>query len=336
LAVIRARIVLRVDGDAHIGVGHAVRSLTLGRALAARGLGVTIVSVSLPEVIAAHATRRGISVEIVPAEAVAGRIERLRPQLVVVDGYHLSPVVEHLAAGGVPTAIIDDNHELPLAGVQLVLNQNLHATMDLYQDAFPAQRFLLGADYVLLRSDVMGIDPRRNRDRANRVLVALGGADPEAITEKLATELVRRTAFEVSIGIGAANPRRTELTELAGQHSTHLHLDSGDLVDGYGWADLAVISAGTTMWEVGFLGLPAVALVVAENQRAGAQAAASRGFLEAVDVLGGADIAHVVDECERLASDAVRRGEMSAIGRALFDGNGASRVADEIESLVIA
>ena len=33
------------------------------------------------------------------------------------------------------------------------------------------------------------------------------------------------------------------------------------------WADLAIAGAGTTCWEMCLLGLPAIVIVVAENQR---------------------------------------------------------------------
>ena len=84
------------------------------------------------------------------------------------------------------------------------------------------------------------------------------------------------------------------------------------------------------MWEVGYLGLPAVAVIVADNQVAGARAAEAHGFLEAVDGRAGADVVELVERCARLASDPRRRRQMSGAGRELFDGRGAERVAEEL------
>jgi UDP-2,4-diacetamido-2,4,6-trideoxy-beta-L-altropyranose hydrolase len=330
----RRRVVLRVDADAVVGTGHAVRSLTLGAALRSHDFEVTVVSASLPDALAEQAAAEQMAVEVVSAETSWARIEQRRPDLVVVDGYHLAALVQRLVSSDLTFALIDDNHELPIEGASLILNQNLHATEALYADRAVAQRLLLGPRYVLLRAGVAGLKRRPPRERANRILVAIGGGDEAGHTESIVTELLRHREFHVCIGVGAANPRRADLLAVAARHPNRVRVDRGDLVESYAWADVAVIGAGTTMWEVGHLGLPAIAVVVAENQRAAAAAAADRGFIETVDGSGGPDTAELAERCAVLTADLARRQRMSTVGRELIDGQGPSRVAAEIESLL--
>ncbi len=327
------RVVLRVDADATIGVGHAMRSITLGAALAARRFDVRLVSVAIPDPLAARATAAGITVELTDEPSVMDRITDLEPSLVVVDGYHLAPLLGELEARAISHAVIDDNHELPIGGAALVLNQNLHATTALYPDVRPDQQLLLGSRYVLLRPDVARVRRRPPRAVANRVLVALGGADPIGLTGPLAAGLVDQPAFEVAIAVGSANPRRDELRSLASRHHGRVRVDAGDLVDSYRWADVAVIGAGTTMWETGYLGLPALAVIVADNQWAGGRAAAEHGLVEAIDGRRDLAVAALLERCKHMTSDVERRRAMSSAGRGLFDRNGANRVAAAIESL---
>jgi spore coat polysaccharide biosynthesis predicted glycosyltransferase SpsG len=84
------------------------------------------------------------------------------------------------------------------------------------------------------------------------------------------------------------------------------------------------------------LGLPAVALVVADNQVPGAQAAADAGCALVVDARGGDVSAAVLDEVATLLADPVQRAAMAAAGRSVCDGEGAARVAEAVVALATA
>jgi UDP-2,4-diacetamido-2,4,6-trideoxy-beta-L-altropyranose hydrolase len=99
-------------------------------------------------------------------------------------------------------------------------------------------------------------------------------------------------------------------------------------------ASLAVVGAGTTMWEAACLGVPTVSVVVAENQSQPASAAEALGFTSCVDARApGAE-----DEIDRriveLLDDETMLTEMSLRGRREVDGAGAHRVATILDDLV--
>ena len=328
------RVVLRVDADARIGVGHAVRSITLGGALVDRGAEVTVLSVSLPDSLGDRATRHGLGVQVATASGLLHDLDGLRPGVVVVDGYHLAPLLPDLAARAIPYAVIDDNHELPIDSAALVLNQNLHASPALYPDA-TARPTTPPRGPVRPAPAGRGGDRPAPTSRGRRAC-----ADRPRRCRSARSDSARRhraPAPHRPRGLDRRRPGEPAASRVGGdrrRHSTRLRVDKGDLVDGYRWADIAVIGAGTTMWEVGYLGLPSLAVIVAENQVAAAEAAATHGFLEAIDGRNGADVVSIVERCQVLAADVVRRQEMSAAGRELFDGRGAARVAAEIASLI--
>lgn len=254
------------------------------------------------------------------------------PDLVVVDGYLLGPLVERLVVGGIATGLIDDNHELPIQGVRFVLNQNPHAAPELYRDATSGQRLLLGLSYALIRRDVVTLERRPRTAASGRpfVLVALGGADPLGITLGLAEALVAADC-DVWVGVGATNPRRPEIEEFATARPGRVQLDGGDLLEGYASAELAVVGAGTTMWELGHLGIPGVAVVVADNQADGARLAADRGLVELIDVRAEEpDLVAIAARCRHLLDSPGRWAAMAAAGPALIDGHGPARAAAAI------
>jgi UDP-2,4-diacetamido-2,4,6-trideoxy-beta-L-altropyranose hydrolase len=301
-------IVLRADAGPAIGIGHVMRSLTLGEALVQRGVEVALATRDLPAPLALRAERLSIR--------VLGVDDASADAFVMLDGYEIdAPRGSH--------GVIDDNREAPVAGAALVLNQNLHASPGMYADIAPTTRLFLGPQYTLLRSELARARATSHvREQASRVLLALGGADPLGLTEPIARAL--GATCELRVAVGAANPRRDAIA------ASGVTLDAGDLVDSYAWADVAVIAAGTTLWEVGYLGLPAVAIVVADNQRAAAKASESAGFVTVAEPDG------VRAAVAELLADRARRATMRSAGQALFDGLGAARVADAVIEVACA
>ena len=127
----RVKVALRADADERIGVGHAMRSIALGAALVDHGAEVVLLSEALPDVLVRHANRSRVRVHIAEPSGTVPALLALRPSVVVVDGYHLAPLLAVLA-GVLPHALIDDNHELPIESAALIVNQNLHASPELY------------------------------------------------------------------------------------------------------------------------------------------------------------------------------------------------------------
>ena len=104
------------------------------------------------------------------------------------------------------------------------------------------------------------------------------------------------------------------------QSAIHLHQNPPDLPPLMARADLAICAGGTTAWELSFLGVPMLVLVLAENQRTNAERLAATGA--AVHT----SIARLADDLRTLLTDAPRRTEMSRRARALVDGLGMFRV----------
>jgi UDP-2,4-diacetamido-2,4,6-trideoxy-beta-L-altropyranose hydrolase len=318
-------VAIRVDAGGPIGVGHAMRCATLGAALIAAGHRVTVVSASLPDWVAERYRSAGAVIESAPTSPV---------DVWVVDGYELGDELTALAESGATVVAVDDNHELPVGAARLVVNQNLHASADLYPDVGLDVRLLLGPSYAMIRRDVTSID-RSHRADGRTVLVSFGGTDPAGLTLAVVTALVGVADVTVVVALGADHPHRPQLEELAERHPDQVRFDAGDLTDGLRSADIAAIGGGSTLWEVASLGIPAVAAVVADNQVAGTAAAEAAGFVTGVDVRdgdrGAPDVAEAV---LALLDDPARRAAMARAGRTLFDGRGAERVVAAVEPLV--
>jgi len=324
------QVVVLADAGPTVGVGHVMRCLTLGAALRDLGVTVELWSRELPDALRERAHAFGISTmprrETLDDLALIDRLVDSEPGLVVLDSYSISnQFVQTLDRSGLPSLVIDDNRETPILAPLAVLNQNLHATSAMYADVDPSVARLVGPHWVLVRPEIVAFRNQLVQVEAERVMVALGGADAGGLTSPI-VEGLERSGLNVSAARGLMGPT-TESVNASDPQRFAAELAT---------CSVAVIAAGTTMWEAACLGTPAVALIMADNQHALARASAEIGLADVLDARNGVDVATVVSRVEALMSDGDRRSAMSAIGKALVDGEGSTRTASWIADRLAA
>jgi RimJ/RimL family protein N-acetyltransferase len=92
------------------------------------------------------------------------------------------------------------------------------------------------------------------------------------------------------------------------------------------WADVAVSAAGTTAWELAFMGLPSLLLVTAQNQARSAAGLAAMGVATSAGWHADTGEAELSNALAGLFANPQQRAWMSLAGPALVDGQGAQRV----------
>jgi UDP-2,4-diacetamido-2,4,6-trideoxy-beta-L-altropyranose hydrolase len=191
---------------------------------------------------------------------------------------------------------------------------------------------LLGTRYCLLRREFTAWREWRREIApvAHKVLVTMGGSDPENVTARVmkALQIANIQSSEASIIVGGSNPHFSELQVMASQLDFPLQLyrDASNMAELMCWADLAVSAAGSTCWELAFLGVPALLLDLAENQLLLAQQLHNQNY--AIHVgnrhASAEELAHAL---QSLVGSQELREMLSLRSRRLVDGEGAKRVA---------
>ncbi|GAB4257794.1 MAG: UDP-2,4-diacetamido-2,4,6-trideoxy-beta-L-altropyranose hydrolase [Deferrisomatales bacterium] len=339
-------LLLRADAGPGIGAGHLMRCLALAQAWGEAGGRAVLAAAELAPALAARAAR-----EFDEVVAVAGRpgsredaraTARIARQggagWIVLDGYAFGDAYEEEAAGGGARLLaLDDCGHADHRCADAVLNQNLHATAALYPRRGPHTALLLGPRYCLLRREFRARPAPRRRPEgpARRVLVTFGGADPLGLTEEALEALAllpEAEALDCAVAVGGANPRAGSIARAAeaAPFRCRVHRDPPDLAALMAWADLALTAAGSTCWELAHLGVPAAAVVVAENQIAHAQALAEAGTLCLVGRAGRLPREQWAEEIRKILGDPRARERMAHRGPALVDGQGAVRVVEHL------
>ncbi|MGH6953127.1 MAG: UDP-2,4-diacetamido-2,4,6-trideoxy-beta-L-altropyranose hydrolase, partial [Alphaproteobacteria bacterium] len=300
----------RADSSAEVGGGHVRRCLTLADALRARGWRATFAARPGTGEAAPWLGRSGNDVvELDCAEedepATLSRAWPAGAELLVVDHYGRDRRLERACR---PWArrimVIDDLHDRP-HDCDILLDQTLGRSNSAYDGLVPEGcRLLLGAGFALLapafaaaRGRVLA---RRATSGTEKILVAFGATDPKDATSLVLEGLARaRGRFAATVVLGPAAPHLDRVQRLAAQlpppAEIRVGLDSGEMAALMANSDLAIGAGGTSSWERCCLGLPALVLVTAPDQR------------EVADSLARAGAALVVGEHPGLAPGAVAR-----------------------------
>jgi UDP-2,4-diacetamido-2,4,6-trideoxy-beta-L-altropyranose hydrolase len=334
-------ICFRADADPRLGAGHVMRCLALAQALRQRGAVSSLITRSLSASLASAWTELGAAVhrigdEAEDAAATAQVLDVRRCDAIVVDHYGLDATWERsVKRRGQVLMAIDDLADRP-HDVDLLLDQNLGRLREHYDRWVPptAAR-MIGPDFALLRPDFPRLRPaslaRRSSARMGRLLITMGGSDPQQATQRVlqalpGCALPHDACICVVLGALASTRPQVERALQRLAWCTELRQDVPDMAQLMAESDLAIGAAGSSVWERCSLGLPSMILVLADNQREAAAALEASGaatVLSSLPALGvelPARIAALSGEPDRL-----RR--MSASAARLCDGLGADRVA---------
>ena len=333
-------LLIRADANAHKGTGHLMRCLALAQGWRGRGGRATFVTACESDGLRQRLSDEGFQVITLerpypdPADwEIASEVLAAHPAAwVALDGYHFDSTYQRqIREAGHPLLVIDDTAHLDHYYADVVLNQNIHAER-LDYSCEPHTRLLLGTRYALLRSEFLAWRgwQREIPEVARRVLVTLGGSDPDNQTLKVIRALrqVDVDDLEAVVVVGASNPHFDELQSAIrdSQFAVRLVQNVTNVPELMAWADVAVSAGGSTCWELAFMGLSFIGLVLAENQQAIAEGLDVAGV--AVNLGWGSNIlpVHISADLEQLIHDQPRRRQMSHAGQELIDGNGSGRV----------
>lgn len=342
--IMKPLLIIRADATPEIGTGHLMRTLALAHAWREQAGDVLFVSCCRsPEL---HRRIAAVARQVVSLERPhpdpddwekTERVLKAEAEgWVVVDGYNFDGSYHNnIKALGRQLLVIDDTAHLEHYAADIVLNQNIDASGLTYSTA-ASTRMLLGLPYLLLRPEFIGHPSRQNRitGPARRLLVTLGGADPGNMTLAVmrALETIKSDALEALIVVGSANPHHQKIRDAASRARLPMQVveNAPDMAELMAGADLAVSAGGSTCWELAYMGVPTLAITMAENQLAVVEGLARTGAIVKLGWHHDLSAAELAQAIRDLVSDVAARTRMQRRGRELVDGNGAKRVIKEM------
>jgi UDP-2,4-diacetamido-2,4,6-trideoxy-beta-L-altropyranose hydrolase len=340
-------LLIRADAYRAIGTGHVMRCMALGQAWKAYGGNVLFASYCESDVLRSRLNEEGFS--YIPIQkpyphpsdldSITTLLDNLcateqRDRIIVaLDGYHFDGYYQRtIKKKGFRLLFIDDYGHADQYYADVILNQNLSAGTSFYPNYSLYTKFLLGPQYVLLRKEFWKWKTWK-RDFpgvAKKVLVTMGGADPDNVTLKVLKALkdLAIPDMEVVVVLGPANPHKDDIEHFLSlfPFKSHLLLSVDNMPELMAWADVAIAAGGSTSWELAFMGLPSLLIILAENQRVVSHKLEESGTSINLGWYDETKVGTIAKVAENTMKNQKVREAMSTKGRSLVDGNGGSEV----------
>ena len=256
----RKKILIRVDGNHQIGLGHIYRMLSLADHLIDHNilfvsqtqnqLGINLIKESNYRL-----------VEIEDMESFDLTIAEYQPDIIINDILDTEPAyMKHVKS----KARLIVNFEDLGSGAQhadLVINA-------LYEEKLPLENHYWGEKYYCLRNEFQLLPRKEITPSVNNILITFGGTDPNNYSKRI-IHILNELNFSglVTVVVGLGYRQFEELVNSAKnfkikvEFKQHVKNISRMMHD----ADLAFTSAGRTVYELASLGIPTI--VIAQNER---------------------------------------------------------------------
>jgi UDP-2,4-diacetamido-2,4,6-trideoxy-beta-L-altropyranose hydrolase len=355
--------VFRVDASTSLGTGHVMRCLTLAGRLRSRLDAIHFLSRehegNLCDLIEARGFRvlrlpaaRTTPVGTAPADSSGVSLEQdheqcraaiarlgTRPGLLVVDHYALDRRWEQALRSAVDRILVIDDLANRPHECDVLLDQNLHESPATCYAGLvnPGARVLVGPRYALLRPEFDTAVPRLRESGVNTMLAFFGGADESNEALKVAHALralgaqMPLTTFVLGFGNSNGSQLRLAARDLSGITIIETTRHMADLMLA---ADLALGTCGGAAWERCAVGLPALTVVSAENQREDARLLHRLGAVRNIGEAREMTVRAWAEAILAIKSDPAALRRMSLAAAAVLRGRAGAM--EELEAALVA
>lgn len=223
---LKKTILIRADNRPKSGLGHIMRCQVLAEQLRDNGYEVFFL------------TEKDDLYEMIKSKHAS---------IVIFDHYDIGYEYEKeiQERSGVKIFVIDDNYKKHYC--DFLLNQNLYAQKEKYQNLVP-NYCKIYCGMPLIRKEFKNIV---KKDRAtlekNKILVTMGGADPQNITAKILQDITAIKNISITV--------------------VEKYVDAENMAQLMNEADIVITSGGITIFELLYLNVPMICIAIAENQK---------------------------------------------------------------------
>ncbi len=351
------KVVIRVDASQHIGSGHVMRCLVLAEALKDDGQEVMFATREQMSDLNAFIVQKGFGVialqqpsewktprdtadyavwlQMTEEEDADDFIEKAgHADLVIVDHYGISKYWHDKikAKLGCTLFVIDDLVRANSA--DLLLDQTLNRAANEYVLSAENSMALTGTDYALLKPEFAKVRHQLKTElRPNhKILISMGGIDQPnaslAVLESLSKHIPK---IPTTVLLSQRAPNYESVRSFAVSHSSWVeHIDFVENMANFmAQYTVAIGAPGSTSWERACLGIPAIIVPIAENQK---------DIATALKKAKAAEVIQLDEIDETMAIMLERVMENWSLYReanfALCDGKGCDRVIAHIKKVM--
>ena len=340
-------IYIRVDGNREVGLGHLNRCLAIASFLEEKS-NIQVKFIIGPESFQESGWLINCDTYMLQSSngnkdealEVARIVKRGNGDLLLTDSYNLNKAFYETLRFTLPTMpviAIDDcgkNAKFPVVGF---INAGLGADASLYPSDL-LKYCAIGPEYFPVRKELLqkSHNPLMKTKTVKRVLVSLGASDPENQTCRIAGLLKASQQIQaIDLVLGPAYGSFERLDKIVeDDQRIVLHHAPQNLASLMAEADLAITGGGITCNELVFLGVPAVVLILADNQKPVGRAVEHYGCGKSLGHFAQISDDELLSSIRNLVENSACLFRMISNCKGLIDGKGGNRIAEFINTFL--
>jgi UDP-2,4-diacetamido-2,4,6-trideoxy-beta-L-altropyranose hydrolase len=192
-----------------------------------------------------------------------------------------------------------------------------------------------GNDFFMFREEFINVNRFVVKERADKILVTMGGSDPDRITEKMleSISLIKRPLSATFIlGPGIEGQRVDSIKLMAACRGFRICQNAEDLVDEMLNHDIAIINGGNTRFELALIGTPFLSISLNARQHEISAHISEAGIGKALGINSELTPETIAFEVAKLLDDFSARKHMSDSMIKLISVGGCYRIFEYITS----
>ena len=265
---------------------------------------------------------------------IEGLIKENNIKTLLVDSYWVSEKYMEAVNKMTRLAYIDDLYE-KIWPVSAVINYSVYQELFDYARDYEGKKLILGTKYFPLRSEYVGLPKRQISGEVKEILVVSGGSDELSFMKTMAEKLIETCSFEgihFTFILGPFNKDYNEIMKITSDVTSITVLKSlPTLKEAMLKADVLISAGGTTLYEMAACSLPGIVYILADNQKYNAEGFGRKGLaMYAGDIREKETINNIFKYLSKLVDDRQLRQDMIDRLYELLDGQGATRIAEEL------
>ena len=254
--------------------------------------------------------------------------------ITIFDNYDVSEQQMRNYKENYPNVVAIDDLADRTFNSDIIINQNI-GSIKLEYNTTSSSKLFLGPKYALLRKNILSAKRRKEK---NHIFVSFGGGEIYnrikrflkvliSVSDNLNEDIV--FDFVIS-GNSESKQKIFNLFKLNNRIKINFIENKLDLSQYMCKADFAITAAGSTIFELAYLGIPQIVFIIDKNQEI-------NGF-EINDLGLGKCLGYLLDTNQKefeetfisFLHNSNMKNRMSKIGQSLVDGQGSKRIAHEI------
>ena len=331
------RLLILAEASEKIGTGHVVESFQLCREALQRSLEVAfLVNAECPAELLRHSPMRPEIAQDFSAPEIVRTIGRLGGFAGCVTLTNLRCVTNQqlaaLASFSSRIGCIDEWGKRQIE-CDVVFNNTIVDRYHHYTSSKPNFRIFKGPTFMALGSEFQHLNQktRHDRDSIRRVVMAMGGMDPNSVTCSLLESILpNHPEVEVDVVLGVGFKDFDRLNRIVSDEPgprVRINQNLKSLASLLFEADVGFTIGGNTLCELACVGTPALTLYEDDHELDQAEAFERGGFGYCLGSVRSASSEKAIQGLLRMQDQGVRQRH-SETGRRLVDGRGTERIID--------